>query len=187
MARRNQLLKEIGIEEERKDLILEPQPNEEPLEQTFPCDIESLSTPLQVEGSHHMDPISTLEVEELPLDHPDCPHSLEIEICEPNTISLEDVEMANLNPLDPCASYLDSTFSLISDHVQNIVTGETCIGKSLYFHPSHPSSPSDSFTSLDSYPYLEDYIHPIDSWIEDAFTYHCLPWYLFLISFHEST
>jgi len=46
LARRNQLCGEIGIDEERKDLNLEPQPNEEPLEQTFPCDIESLSTPL---------------------------------------------------------------------------------------------------------------------------------------------
>jgi len=76
MARRNQLLKEIGIEEEQKDLILEPQPNEEPLEQIFPYELESLSTPLQVECCHPIDPISTFEVEELPLDHPDYPHSL---------------------------------------------------------------------------------------------------------------
>jgi len=186
LARRNQLLKELGLEEDRKDLELEPQSNEEPLDQTFPCDLESLSTPLQVEGSHHIDPISTLEIEELPLDHLDGPHSLEIEICEPNTLSLEDVEMENLNPLDPCASYLDSTFSPISDHVQNSIMGETCIGKNLSFHPSHPSSPSDFFTSLDSYPYMEDYIHPIDAWIEDACTCHCLPWYLFLIPSYES-
>lgn len=186
VAIRNQLLKEIGIEEERKDLILEPQPNGEPLEQTFPCDIESLSTPLGVEDSHHIDPISTLEFEELPLDHLDGPNSLEIEICEPNTISLEDVEMENLNPLDPCASYLDNTLSPISNHVQNITTRENCIGKSLSFHPSHPSSPSDSFTSLNSFPYLEDYIHLVDSCIEDACTCHYLPWYLFLISSNES-
>jgi len=125
-------------------------------------------------------------VEELPLELPDCPHSLEIEICEPNTLSFEDVEMENLNPLDPFVSYLDSTFSPISDHFQNIVTGEICIGQDLSFHPSHPSSPSDFFISLNSYPYLEDYIHPIDAWVEDACTCHYLPWYLFLITSYES-
>jgi len=186
MAKRNQLCKELGLEEDQKDLDLEPQASEELLEQTFPCDIESLSTPLQVEGGHHTHPISTLEVEELPLDHPDGPHSLEIEICEPNAITLEDVEMESLNHIDLCASYLDSTFSPISDHVQNSIMGETCIGQNLSFHPSHPSSPLDSFTSLDSYPYMEDYIHPIDAWIEDACTCHYLPWYLFLITSYES-
>jgi len=94
--------------------------------------------------------------------------------------------MENPNHLDPYASYIDNTFSPSSTHVQNIITGETCIVQSLSFHPSHPSSPSDSFTSLHSYPYLEDYIHPVDSWIEDACTCYYLPLYFFPITFHES-
>jgi len=192
LARRSQLLKEIGLEdnftkeiEEWKGLNLEPQSSEETLEQIFPYDLEGLSTPLQVEGSHHVDHISTFEVEELPLDHPNCPQHLEIEIHEPNAISLDDDEMENLNHTDPYASYLNSNFSPTSTHVQNFITGETCIGKSLSFHPSHPSSPSNSPTSLNSYPYLEDYIHSIDLWIENACTCYYLAWYKFLIIFHE--
>jgi len=99
--------------------------------------------------------------------------NIEEEGVDHSNLDLEilDKEMENVYT-DPYASSLNNDFFPSSSHFQNIFSEESYTRQDLSFHPSHPSSTSDSFTSLNSHPYLEDYIHPIDAWIEDSCTWY---------------
>jgi len=100
-------------------------------------------------------------------------------------LGTSDKEMEYSNHIDPYASFLNNDFSPGLTHFQNIFSGESYTRHDLSFRPSHPSSTSDSSTSLNSHHDSEDFIHPIAIWIEDSCTNHPLPWHLSSFISHD--